>query len=403
MPKSLDFKKIIFPILKKKIAGKRLIYLDSASTTLKPIGVIEAERKYETEYSANVHRGIYYISEKASKKYESTRDKVRAFLNADKRTEIIFTSGTTSGLNLLAYSYGRTFLKKGDEIWISSFEHHSNIIPWQIVCSEIGCKLRIIPVDFDNKKKIPFGKQAKLLSVTYASNAIGIINPIQSWIEQAKEKGITVIVDAAQAVPHLEIDVQKINCDFLVFSGHKIYGPTGIGVLYGKEQFLEKMIPYQTGGDMIKEVDFKKTTYADLPAKFEAGTPNITGVIGLGAAIDFLVKERFQYSNFNENIIFLKTKEALAKIGAKIAGKEFGGDRVPIVSFTFNNAHPHDIATILDKEGIAVRAGHLCAQPLLKLLNISALTRVSLGIYNTNDDIDCLIDGIKFVKKVLKC
>lgn len=402
MMNKLKMKNLNFPMLGKKTNNNRLVYLDNASTTFKHAYVIEAERKYETEYSANIHRGIYFISEKATREYEEVRSKVKHFINAKKETEIIFTSGSTGSLNLIAYSYGRTFLKKNDEIWISSLEHHSNIIPWQIICSEIGCKLRIIPINKDHTvKKIPFGKQAKLLAITCISNAIGVANPIRNWIKQAKERNIKVVLDAAQAVPHFKMDVQELDCDFLVFSGHKIYGPTGVGILYGKEKLLETMVPYQTGGDMVKEVTFQKTIYADLPAKFEAGTPNISGVIGFGAAIDFVNKIKFQ--PIAQNTIFQKAKEKLIQIGAKIVGEEFGKIQVPILSFTLQNIHPHDIATILDQKGIAVRAGHLCAQPLLNLLNVPALTRVSLGEYNTDNDIDSLIDGIKFVKKVLKC
>src|SRR3989338_545617 len=265
----MDIKKQ-FPLLDQKVYGKKLVYLDSAATALKPLCVINAEREYELEYCANIHRGVYYLSEKATQAYENTRQQVREFIHAQSLREIIFTKGTTEGINLVAASYGRKFLKAGDEIWISSLEHHSNIVPWQILCQEIGCVLKVI--DLDHTGEIPFSKKSKLLAVTYASNALGVLNPIADWIAQAKSHQMTVLIDAAQAAAHIQIDVQKLDCDFLVLSGHKIYGPTGTGVLYGRENILEQMPPYQSGGDMIETVTFEKTTYAQLPAKFEAGT-----------------------------------------------------------------------------------------------------------------------------------
>ena len=346
------------------------------------------------EYCANIHRGVYYFSEKATQAYENTRELVKNFINAKLSKEIIFTKGTTEGINLVAASYGRKFLKSGDEIWISSLEHHSNIIPWQILCQEIGCVLKVIGLDHTGDLK--FSKKSKLLAVTYASNALGILNPVADWIAQAKSNHMTVLIDAAQAAAHIQIDVQKLDCDFLVFSGHKIYGPTGTGVLYGRESLLNQMPPYQSGGDMIETVSFEKTTYAQLPAKFEAGTPNISGVIGLGAAVEFL-------TSLSKTSPLTPLQQLERGI---IEGITYYGDvpnKLPIFSFTLGDIHPHDVSSILDQEGICVRAGHLCAQPLMKLLGVPALVRASLGVYNTQEDLDALCEGLLKVKRVFKC
>ncbi|MEI6805016.1 MAG: SufS family cysteine desulfurase [Myxococcaceae bacterium] len=387
-----------FPILNQQVHGKRLVYLDSAATALKPISVVEAERAYELEYCANIHRGVHYLSEKATLAYEQVRTQAQKFLNARSEREIIFTPGTTAGINLVAYSYGRKFLKSGDEIWISSLEHHSNIVPWQILCQEIGCVLKVIPLGHSGE--LEFCKNSKLLAFTYASNALGIFNPVEDWIKQAKAHNMTVLIDAAQAAPHIKLDVQALDCDFLVFSGHKIYGPTGTGILYGKEALLNSMPPYQTGGDMIEQVTFEKTTYAKLPAKFEAGTPNISGVIGLGAAIDFLGGLPAIASAKAGEVS--SAKQRLLEVpGIRLFGDT--ENKLPIFSFLLGNIHPHDISSIIDQEGVAVRAGHLCTQPLLKLLGVPALVRASLGAYNTSEDIDALVSALFKVKQVFRC
>ncbi|MES2503564.1 MAG: SufS family cysteine desulfurase [Myxococcota bacterium] len=389
-----------FPILEQTARGKKLVYLDSAATALKPLSVIEAERAYELKYCANIHRGVHYLSEQATDAFEQVRVRVQKFIGARSGREIIFTSGTTGGINLVANSFAKHFLKAGDEIWISSLEHHSNIVPWQMVCQQIGCVLKVIPLG--HQGPLPFGPSAKLLAMSYASNALGVVNPVKEWTAFAKARGMTVLVDAAQAATHLPIDVKDLDCDFLVFSGHKLYGPTGTGVLYGREELLEKMPPYQTGGDMIEHVAFEKTTYAKLPMKFEAGTPNIAGVIGLGAAIDFVLSLGFEKMQAHES--------ELMRYGFAEVEKVFPGSvrsqlhsPIPIISFSLGDIHPHDIASILDQEGIAIRAGHLCAQPLMRLLGVPALARASLGVYNTLADIDALTFGLKRVKQVFKC
>jgi cysteine desulfurase/selenocysteine lyase len=387
-----------FPILNQQVHGKRLVYLDSAATSLKPLSVIEAERAYELEYCANIHRGVHFLSEKATLAYESVREQARKFLNARSQREIIFTKGTTESINLIASSYGRKFLKAGDEIWISSLEHHSNIVPWQILCQGIGCVLKVIPLE--HKGELQFGKQAKLLAMSYASNALGIFNPVKDWAAQAKVHGMVVVIDAAQAAPHVKIDVQEIDCDFLAFSGHKLYGPTGTGVLYGREALLEQMNPYQTGGDMIEQVTFEKTTYAKLPAKFEAGTPNIAGVIGLGAAFNFLASHSTGWRGTEGEVLY--AKERLLEIpGIRLFGD--AENKLPLWSFLLGDIHPHDISSILDQEGVAIRAGHLCTQPLMRLLGVPALARASLGIYNTREDIDALVKALYKVKQVFRC
>ncbi len=400
-----------FPVLSQQVHGKRLVYLDSAATALKPLSVVEAERAYELEYCANIHRGVHALSERATAAYEGTRDRLKTWLNAKSRNEIIFTTGTTGGVNLVAYAWGRKFLKAGDEIWISSLEHHSNIVPWQVLCEQLGCVLRVIPWiatsptaprNDDSFVAIQgLTSKAKLLAVSYGSNAIGKFNPLSTWISQAKAQGMTVLVDAAQAAPHTRLDVQALGADFVVFSGHKVYGPTGTGVLWGREEILNTMQPYQTGGDMIESVSFEKTTYAKLPSKFEAGTPNISGVIGLGAAIDWVEQTGMDAIAQHERALAVKTYDALSAISGVTLHSPRG--ELPIVSWTMKGVHPHDVATIMDQEGIAIRAGHLCAQPLLKLLGVSALSRASFGVYNTEADIDALTAGIARAKQVFRC
>lgn len=384
-----------FPILNQTVHGKRLVYLDTAATALKPLSVIEAERAYELEYCANIHRGVHHLSEKATLAYEAVRKQAQIFLNARSLKEIIYTSGTTQGINLVAHSYGRRFLKPGDEIWISSLEHHSNIIPWQILCQDLGCVLKVIPLG--NTGELEFTPKSKLLAITYVSNALGILNPVHDWVAQAKAAGLHVLIDAAQAAPHIQLDVQELDCDFLVFSGHKVYGPTGTGILYGRESLLSQMPPYQTGGDMIELVSFEKTTYAPLPAKFEAGTPNISGVIGLGKALEF-TSEREQ----EEGHLTTYARQRLLEVpGIRLFGDT--EHKLPIWSFLIDDIHPHDISSIVDREGVAVRAGHLCTQPLLKLLKVPALVRASFGVYNTPEDVDALVQALLKVRKVFRC
>lgn len=382
-----------FPILNQQVHGKRLVYLDNAATALKPLSVIAAERAYELEFCANIHRGVHALSEKATFEYEQVRKQARQFLNAKSECEIIFTTGTTQGINLVAYSYGRNFLKAGDEIWISSLEHHSNIVPWQVLCQEVGCVLKVIPLGHTGKLEL--SKHSKLLAITYVSNALGIFNPVQDWIAQAKAHNMTVLLDAAQAAPHVKLDVQKLDCDFLAFSGHKIYGPTGTGILYGRADLLDKMSPYQTGGDMIEHVTFEKTTYAKLPAKFEAGTPNISGVIGLGKAFEFVTGVG------DSGLVGYAKKRLLELPGIKLFGDT--ENKLPMWSFLLGDIHPHDVSSIVDQEGVAVRAGHLCAQPLMKLLGVPALVRASFGVYNTLEDVDALVMALHKVRRVFKC
>lgn len=393
-----------FPILNTPIRGKNLIYFDNAATTQKPNCVIERVMKYYGNENSNVHRGVHYLSEIATQEYETARKTVKNFINAASTEEIVFTRGTTEAINLIAYSFGKTFIKEGDEIIITEMEHHSNIVPWQLMCEDRKAKLKILPIDdngeliLDDYEKL-FNEKTKLVSVVHVSNSLGTINPIKQIIDIAHSYAVPVLIDGAQSIMHSKIDVQELGCDFFVFSGHKVYGPTGIGVLYGKKELLEKMVPYQGGGDMIKSVTFIKTIYNDLPYKFEAGTPNIAGAIGLKSALDYLnnigIEQIFSY----ENELLTYATEKLSQIPQlKIIGtaKEKG----PIISFILDNIHPHDIGTILDYEGIAVRTGHHCTQPVMEHFKIPATTRASFSFYNTKEEIDFLFEGIKKVIKV---
>ncbi|MBH1989533.1 MAG: SufS family cysteine desulfurase [Myxococcaceae bacterium] len=385
-----------FPLLNRLVHGRRLVYLDTAATALKPLCVIEAERAYEQEFCANVHRGVHALSEQATREFESARSEVQHFIQAPSTQEIIFTSGTTESINLLAHSYSKAFLKPGDEIWISSLEHHSNLVPWQMAAKYYHCHLKVIPLD--HVGEIPFGPTARLLAVTYASNALGVLNPLSSWIAQAKAHGMQVLIDAAQAAVHVPIDVQALGCDFLVFSGHKVYGPTGTGILWGREHLLEQMPPYQMGGDMIESVRFEDTRFAKLPAKFEAGTPNIAGVIGLGEALRWLKVQ-------NHEALTALTQYAREQL-LSVPGLRLFGDqphKMPLWSFLLSDVHPHDISSIVDREGVAIRAGHLCAQPLMQLLGVSALVRASFGLYNTREDVDALVYALHQVRRVFRC
>lgn len=393
-----------FPILKTQVRGKPLIYLDNAATTQKPFTVIERIQKYYLEENSNVHRGVHYLSELATKEFEGARETVKNFINAESVEEIIFTRGTTESINLVANSFGKTFLNEGDEIIISEMEHHSNIVPWQILCEEKNAKLKVIPFDDNGELIIDelenlITEKTKLISIVHISNSLGTINPIKKIIEIAHSYAILVLVDGAQSIMHNKIDVQDLGCDFFVFSGHKIYGPTGIGVLYGKKELLEQMLPYQGGGDMIKSVTFEKTIYNDLPYKFEAGTPNIEGAIGLKAAIEYLSKIGLDQISIYENELLQYATEKLSQIPQlKIIGT--AKEKASIISFVIENIHPHDIGTILDFEGIAVRTGHHCTQPVMQHFKIPATTRASFSFYNTKEEIDQLFNALQKVIKV---
>ena len=405
-PPALDVENIRrdFPLLTQKIHGKSLVYLDNAATTQKPQAVIDRITRYYQEENSNIHRGVHSLSEKATQAYEAARAKVRGFLNASQDREILFVRGATEGINLVAQSYGRVFIKAGDEIVLSVMEHHSNIVPWQMLCEERGAALRVIPINDtgelgrDEYEKL-LNERTKLVSIVHISNALGTINPVKQMIRSAHDRGIPVLVDGAQAVPHLAVDVQELDCDFYVFSGHKLFGPTGIGILYGKAGLLEQMPPYQGGGDMISSVSFEKTCYNTLPYKFEAGTPHIAGGIGLGAAIDYLNGIGMERIAAYEQELLAYATDALSGIpGMRIIGT--AKEKAGVLSFILDGVHPHDIGTILDHEGIAIRAGHHCAMPLMQRLGVPATARASLAFYNTKEEIDLLVKGIYKVKEV---
>ena len=393
-----------FPVLHQMVNGKPLVYLDNAATTQKPQAVIDALVRYYSADNSNVHRGVHTLSQRATEDYDSGRSKARQFLNAASDEEIIFVKGTTDGINLVAHSYARQHLGEGDEIIISTMEHHSNIIPWQVLCQEKGAHLRVIPISdagellMDEYESL-LSSRTKLVAITHVSNVLGTVNPIKQIVEMAHSQGVPVLVDGAQATPHMPVDVQKLGCDFYVFSGHKIYGPTGIGVLYGKAEVLEAMPPYQLGSDMIKSVTFERTVYNDLPYKFEAGTPNIAGVIGMGAAIDYLTEIGMdRIDNYEHGLLEYGT-ECLSGIdGVKIVGNAPG--KASVLSFVMDCAHPHDIGTILDTEGVAIRTGHHCAQPLMNRYGVPATARASLSFYNTKDEVDLLVKAIDRVIEV---
>ncbi len=388
-----------FPILGRQVHGKPLVYLDNAATTQKPLSVIEMEDRYYREMNANIHRGVHLLSQEATKAYEDARVTIQKFINAASSSEIIYTRGATEGINLVAQTWGRQNIQAGDEIVISHLEHHSNIVPWQMLCDEKGAKLKVIPINdrgellLDKYKKLVTEK-TKLLAIGHVSNALGTINPIADIIYYAHSKGAVVLVDGAQSIPHLKVDVQKLDCDFYVFSGHKIYAPTGIGVLYGKLAHLNAMPPYQGGGDMIASVTFEKTIYAKPPHKFEAGTPHIAGVIGLGKALDYVSTIGLDAIAAHEHELLVYGTEALSQIPqVRIIGT--AAMKAGVISFTLGEIHPHDIGTILDKMGVAVRAGHHCAQPVMDRFDIPATARASFGLYNTKQEIDVLVKAIQ--------
>lgn len=393
-----------FPILAEQVHGKRLVYLDNAATTQKPRQVIDAMVAFYTSGCSNVHRGVHFLSERATAAYEGARSKVRRFINARDDREIVFVRGATEAINLVASSFGKAHLKPGDEILITGMEHHSNIVPWQVACEERGAKLRVVPIDLrgglliEEYEKL-LNPRTSLVAVTHVSNALGTVNPVRQIVEMAHRNGTPVLVDGAQAVQHLPVDVQALDCDFYAFSGHKMYGPTGIGVLYGKERWLESMPPYQGGGDMIISVTFEKTIYAKLPYKFEAGTPDIAGVIGLGAAVEYLDSLCVDNIMAHEHGLLDYGTEALQDVpGIRIVGTAVG--KTSVLSFTLDGVHPHDIGTILDQEGIAIRTGHHCAQPVMDFFRIPATARASLALYNTREEIDSLAAALRKVAEV---
>jgi len=393
-----------FPLLAQKYYGNPLAYLDNAATTQKPNIVIDSIAHFYRFDNANVHRGAYQLSERATAAYEATRDKIRGFLNAALREEIIFVRGATEAINLVAQSYARPRLKPLDQILISEMEHHSNIVPWQMLCKQTGAQLKVIPIN-DNGEIMLESYQAlltaktKIVAITHLSNALGSITPVQQMISMAHARGIPVLLDGAQAAPHIKVDLQALDCEFYTFSSHKIYGPTGVGVLYGKQSYLEAMEPYQGGGDMIARVSFESTEYNCLPYKFEAGTPDIAGVVGLGAALDYINTIGFDNIAQREQQLLSFATEALEQVdGLRIIGK--AKHKASIISFVLDSAHPHDISTIIDQQGVAIRAGHHCAMPLMARFNVPATARASFSFYNNETDILQLVEGLHLVNKI---
>jgi len=404
----LDVSKIRkdFPILKQKIHGKPLVYLDNGATSQKPQIVIDTLNRYYAAENSNIHRGVHFLSERATAAYETARHKIKRFINARSEQEIIFVRGTTEAINLVAQSYGRTFLKRGDEIIVSAMEHHSNIVPWQMLCEQIGARLRVIPINhdgeivFDEYRRL-LSEKTKFISVTHVSNALGTIVPVKDIVRLARERHVPVFLDGAQAVPHLKVDIQDLDCDFYAFSGHKLFGPTGVGVLYGRAELLDAMPPYQGGGDMISLVTFEKTHYNTLPYKFEAGTPHIAGGIGLAAAIDYLDGLDWKQVAAHEHDLLAYATTALSKIeGLRIIGT--AKEKASVISFVFDHVHAHDVGTILDQEGVAVRAGHHCAMPVMQRFGVPATTRASFALYNTREEVDVLVRGIHRALQVFK-
>jgi cysteine desulfurase/selenocysteine lyase len=393
-----------FPILRQKIRGKPLVYLDNAATTQKPASVLQALHDYYAGTNANIHRGVHTLSQRATDAYEAAREKVRRFVNARETREIVFVRGATEGINLVAQTLGRRSVGAGDEILITAMEHHSNIVPWQLLAEEKGARLRVAPItdagelDFGAWEKL-LGPRTRIAAFPHVSNALGTVNPVGRMIEAARARGIATLVDGAQAAPHAAVDVQRLGCDFYVLSGHKLYGPTGIGVLYGRAEALEKLPPWQGGGDMILSVTFERTEYNELPYRFEAGTPDIAGVIGLGAAIDYLGALGMDRIARHEAALLARATEAVAAIeGVRLVGT--AREKAGVLSFTLDGIHPHDIGTILDDEGVAIRTGHHCAQPVMDRFGVPATARASFGLYNTTDEIDALVSALRRVKEV---
>jgi cysteine desulfurase/selenocysteine lyase len=392
-----------FPILREKVHGKPLVYLDNAATSQKPKAVIDSLVDYYTHYNANVHRAVHLLSTRATAACDDSREKVRRFINAGSTNEIVFVRGTTEGLNLVAQTHGRQNIGPGDEVLISGLEHHSNIVPWQILCEEKQARLRVVHID--DRGVVPLDEfekalheRTRLVAISHVSNALGTVNPLAGMIKMAHRWNAPVVVDGAQAAPHMHVDVRALDADFYAFSGHKLFGPTGIGVLYGKEALFNAMPPFQGGGDMIRSVTFEKTTYNDLPYKFEAGTPDIAGIIGLGAAIDYVNDVGMDAIAAYEQELLEYATDAVSQLeGVRIIGT--APNKASVISFVVDNAHPHDVGTVLDREGIAVRTGHHCAQPVMDRFGIAATTRASLAFYNTREEVDALIAGIRRVQE----
>jgi cysteine desulfurase/selenocysteine lyase len=394
-----------FPILETQVYGKPLIYFDNAATTQKPVQVLKAVDDYYQQINSNVHRGVHLLSQQATAAYEEARKTVASYINAPSSDEVIFTKGTTEAINLVAATYGRKYLQAGDSILISAMEHHSNIVPWQMICEERGATLKVIPMDENGVLKMDMlpgllDEKVKLVSVTYVSNSLGTVNPVREIIKQAHALDIPVLLDVAQAIQHMPVDVQELDVDFIAFSGHKIYGPTGIGILYGKEKWLNAMPPYQGGGDMIKTVTFEKTTYNVLPYKFEAGTPDMSGAIGLAAAIDYVQKLGVESIAEAENELLDYGLQELAKVeGIQFIGKS--EKRASVISFLIGDIHPYDLGELLDKQGIAIRTGHHCTEPVMDFFKIAGTCRASFSFYNTKAEIDVLVAGIKRAAAIL--
>ena len=396
-----------FPVLQERVRGKELVYLDNAATTQKPLTVAYALQHYYTNENANIHRGVHLLSQQATFSYERARGRVGQFINAAEPGEIVFLRGATEAVNLVAHGYGRQHVGPGDEVIVSQMEHHSNIVPWQVLCEEKGATLRVAPINKAGELILEeyealLSERTKIVAVTHASNALGTVNPVREMTDMAHKYGAVVLIDGAQGVPHMSVDVREMDCDFYVFSGHKLFAPTGIGVLYGKKDLLNAMPPWETGGGMIQRVSFEQgTTYADVPMRFEAGTPHIAGAIGLAAAIDYINSVGPEIIAEYEDELLRYVTEQLAEVdGIKLIGT--AKEKVGVVSFVMDDAHPHDIGTILDTEGIAVRAGHHCAQPLMQFYNVPATVRASLAFYNTRAEMDALVTGIRKVREVFK-
>jgi cysteine desulfurase/selenocysteine lyase len=393
-----------FPILHRKVRGQDLVYLDNAATSQKPKAVIQAISQYYERDNANIHRGVHYLSERATAEFEAARKTTQSFLHARRPEEVIFVRGATEAINLVAQTYGRAHVSAGDEVLITAMEHHSNIVPWQLLCNEKDAHLRVAPINDDGELILEeferlLGPRTKIVAIPHVSNALGTLNPVATIAKMSHARGIPVLVDGAQAAPRLPVDVQELDCDFYAFSGHKAYGPTGIGVLYGKSALLEAMPPYQGGGDMISSVTFEKTTYNKVPHKFEAGTPDMAGAVGLKAALEYLDGLGMENIGAHESELLAYATDAISMVpGVRVIGT--AKEKTGVLSFVMDGVHPHDIGTILDQEGIAIRTGHHCAQPVMERFGVEATARASFGVYNTQWDIDTLVRGIQKVKEV---